>query len=108
MEKVINLVNAFSPNMIQFFPVTVKFSELTVTEAKKVAEKACSCVGHSDTAAVFASVLGTEVPTARVTLVVVPGDVLLLGQYKGPRLPEGATSLPEGATIVWLLVEVGH
>lgn len=25
----------------------------------------------------------------------------LVGQYRGPRLPDGATTLPEGATIEW-------
>ena len=27
-----------------------------------------------------------------------------MGQYSGPRLPEGSTSLPEGATIKWYLI----
>lgn len=28
-------------------------------------------------------------------------DRLIFGQYIGPRLPEGVTALPEGATIEW-------
>jgi hypothetical protein len=36
----------------------------------------------------------------------VPGDRVLVGQYSGTRLPEGATTLPEGATIRWLVVSV--
>ena len=34
------------------------------------------------------------------------GDVALVGQYSGPRLPEGATTLLEGATIKWMVVVV--
>jgi hypothetical protein len=34
------------------------------------------------------------------------GTRLLVGQYDGPRLPEGATSLPEGATLTWFKVEL--
>ena len=53
-----------------------------------------------------AQLLERDVPYARVTLRLQPGDEALVGQYEGPRLPEGARSLPEGATIRWLLVRV--
>jgi hypothetical protein len=42
----------------------------------------------------------------RVNVSLKPGDAAIVGQYIGPRLPEGATTLPEGATIKWLLTEV--
>jgi hypothetical protein len=32
------------------------------------------------------------------------GDMVLVGQVTGGRLPEGATTLPAGVTIQWLLV----
>jgi hypothetical protein len=32
------------------------------------------------------------------------GEGVLVAQYRGPRLPEGATELPEGATIEWYVV----
>ena len=63
-----------------------------------------SVVGHADTAAVFSTVLGRDVPYNRATIKLADGDHLLVGQYIGPRLPEGATSLPEGATIEWWIV----
>jgi len=66
-----------------------------------------SAVGHESTAAVFSAVLGREVPANRVTVELGPDDVLLVGQYHGPRLDEGATELPEGATIEWWLVRRG-
>jgi hypothetical protein len=64
-----------------------------------------SCVGHPDTASVFSSELGIQVDCRRVSVSLHPGkDAILVGQYTGPRLPEGATSLPEGAKILWYLV----
>jgi hypothetical protein len=65
-----------------------------------------SAVGHADTAKVFSSVLGTDVPMARVTVSLEAGDRILVGQYSGPRLPEGATSLPQGASLKWAVVTI--
>ena len=114
------VINAFSANMLAEFPVSVSFTEITAEQA--ALELACieadgdsweSAVGHTDTAAVFSAVLssarqggGIKVDTRRATVTLNRGDKALLGQYIGPRLPEGATVLPEGATIKWLLVEV--
>jgi len=64
-----------------------------------------SAVGHADTAALFAKILGAPVPMARVSLSLGEGDACFVGQYIGPRLPEGATTLPEGATIEWLRID---
>lgn len=58
-----------------------------------------SAVGHTDTAALLASILGVAVPVARVTLPALAAGDHVVAQYSGPRLPEGATSLPAGARI---------
>jgi hypothetical protein len=63
-----------------------------------------SIVGHKDTASVFSHVLGFPVEYNRETFKLQPEDDLLVGQYVGPRLEEGATALPEGATIEWWLI----
>lgn len=63
-----------------------------------------SCIGHENTAAVLSDALGTNLSSQRTTVKLEDHDVLLVGQYIGPRLPEGATTLPEGATIEWWLV----
>ena len=65
-----------------------------------------SCVGHTDTAAIFAAELGRPVPVARISVALNHGDTVFVGQYTGPRLPEGAKTLPEGAKIVWWKVRV--
>ena len=59
-----------------------------------------SVVGHED----MANLLG--VPFNRTTLRLVKNDVLYVAQYSGPRLPEGATELPEGASFKYYKVKV--
>lgn len=101
------LLNAFSANMLAEFPVSVSFAELSPEAATSLlVNEMWSCVGHADTAAVFSSVLGIPVTVNRETLTLKPGNSAVLGQYSGPRMPEGTTTLPEGATIRWLLVRV--
>ena len=99
------LLNAFSLNMLGG-NADIVVREITQVTAASLASGCISAVGHADTAAVFESVLGVPVPCSRATVALKDGDVALVGQYSGPRLPEGATSLPEGATIKWLVVEV--
>lgn len=100
------LTNAFSLNMVAEFPCQISAEEVTVEQARTLAVGAHSAVGHADTAAVYSSVLELPVEPTRATVALKSGDALLVGQYRGPRLPEGATQLPEGATIVWLVVTV--
>lgn len=101
------LLNAFSLNMLAAFPAVVQVREIPLTRAQGIlAEDFESAVGHADTAAVFSSVLGLEIPANRATVALKSGDSAVVGQYRGPRLPEGATTLPAGATIQWLRVTV--
>ena len=99
------ITNAFSINMLGA-DSDLKFSRLKETEARWIVGNFphSSAVGHADTAAVLSTVLGVDVPMNRTTLQMEHGVALLVGQYKGPRLPEGATALPEGASIEWWLV----
>ena len=99
------LLNAFSLNMISG-NADIIVREVTQATAASLAATRISAVGHADTAAVFSNVLGVEIPCNRATVALKEGDVALVGQYSGPRLPEGATSLPEGAAIKWVVVAV--
>ena len=99
------LLNAFSLNMLNS-NADVHVRQVSLETARNLAKVCTSAVGHADTAAVFADVLGVPVPCNRVTVSLKEGDVALVGQYSGPRLAEGAVSLPEGATIKWLVVAV--
>jgi hypothetical protein len=102
------LVNAFTPGMLSSLNGNIALEEISVEQARALAATGeyLSVVGHADTAALFTEQLGVEVKFNRQTVKVGNGDELLLGQYTGPRLPEGATTLPEGAKITWCLVRV--
>ena len=99
------LANAFSINMTTG-SATVQFTRIPIDEARAVAADCKSVVGHPDTAAVFADVLGFPVACHRATVELAKGDRLIVGQYKGDRLPAGAHQLPPGATIEWFDVQV--
>jgi hypothetical protein len=69
---------------------------------------AISAIGHADVAEVLNNLLGLggelRYKMNRISVALEPGDILVVGQYVGPRLPEGTTTLPEGAKIEWYLV----
>ena len=71
-----------------------------------VPEEAVSCIGHPDTAAVVSDILGREVECNRTSISLGDGDVLYVAQLTGGRLPEGATRLPEGFSLVFRRVTV--
>ena len=101
------LLNAFSLNMLAG-NADVHVRQVSLDVARNLAKISTSAVGHADTAAVFADVLGIDVPCNRVSVTLGEGEAALVGQYSGPRLEEGATKLPEGATIKWMIVGVSH
>lgn len=63
-----------------------------------------SAVGHADTARIFEGILDRPIPANRVSIRLDTDTLALIGQYVGPRLPEGATQLPEGSRIEWWIV----
>jgi hypothetical protein len=65
-----------------------------------------SCIGHADTARVLSNILERNIPTNRVTVQLRENERCIVAQYIGPRLPEGATMLPEGATIKFYHVKM--
>lgn len=62
--------------------------------------KITSAIGHADTAAVLG------LPMNRVNISLSSGDVILIAQLLGGRLPEGSTTLPDGFKFKWTLLEV--
>ena len=111
------LLNAFSLNMI------AEDNQVEVTFLKYAAHSAAfelgvseviNAIGHADTDAVIRNILenshkdlNLSLPIGeRKTVVLRPGDEAIVAQYSGPRLPEGATTLPEDAKIQFWLVLV--
>jgi hypothetical protein len=94
--------NAFSLSMVA--PnATIKVSPLNVEEVAVL--PLVSAIGHADTAKVVSGLLGVDLPSNRVNISLNPGEKMIVAQYIGPRLPEGATQLPDGARIEFRLVE---
>lgn len=97
--------NAFSLNMLP----AGQGGNLLVTPVDNprelVSEGVQSIVGHQSTAEIFSNILGVKIEFNRTSHRLSAGEKLLVGQYSGPRLEEGATLLPEGARITWLLLQ---
>jgi len=95
------LVNAFSINMLAREGHDLAFRPVNVEAVQNLNRNhgLVSAVGHADTAAVLSNVLGFDVPCNRVNVELDRNHSLVVAQYRGPRLPEGATTLPEGAAI---------
>ena len=95
------LTNGFSLNMLQ--PEIACSCRLTVREyrgTEAVVKGARSIVGHAD----MARLLG--VPMHRETVQLGYDDQCIVAQYTGPRLPEGCTILPDGASIKLYFVTI--
>lgn len=97
------LGNAFSLQMLDLEQEN-KVSINPVTAAEVASSGAESVIGHADTANVVSDILGIEVPMNRVSVKLNQGDILYVAQVTGGRLPEGATTLPEGMAITFVKV----
>jgi hypothetical protein len=101
------ICNAFSVNMLpDDAPTWVHVRPITVDQARNLAIEgdAQSVVGHTETAAVFGEILGMPVEQNRATIRLDLDDSVILGQYYGPRLKEGATILPPEAQVKWFWI----
>ncbi len=108
------ITNAFSLNMLSA-AADVRFTRMDVGQVREHLDMFdyMSAIGHADTAAVVSAVLGREVKFNRMSVELDTSDwgkahSLIIAQYKGPRLPEGATSLPDGAEIEFWYACVEH
>lgn len=103
------LLNAFSLSMVEPGS-TIKTKTLSLESVKFMAvPHRCgfdSCIGHADTAKILSDLLGQEIKANRKNILLQNGESAVVAQYKGPRLPEGTISLPEGATIEFILISV--
>ena len=99
------LGNAFSLQMLD--TSTSATLQVTPVDVAEVANADfVSVVGHLDTANVLSDMLGKDVAFNRTSLQLREGDVLYVAQVTGGRLPEGATTLPDGFALAFLRVEL--
>lgn len=104
------LTNAFSLSMLPpGSTCQIVAEEISEGKARLLAQEATSVVGHVPTAARLSQIFGWNVEVRRINISLGPNDELLVAQYAGPRLPEGATELPEDPPLRWFFVhlEVG-
>ena len=97
--------NAFS---LQMLPAMDMIASIVQVEATEIPADVVSAIGHVDTAAVVSELLGREIPVNRVSISLEQGDILYVAQLQGGRLPEGATSLPEGFSLRFIKVKGAH
>lgn len=94
------LSNAFSLQMLTASDVDINVIE--VDKSQVPFGELISTIGHQD----IADLLG--VPINRVNTRINKDDILYVAQYIGDRLPEGVTTLPEGAVIKFFRVTVNY
>jgi hypothetical protein len=97
--------NAFALSMIPD-SATIRTRVVNLPAIAHKLANPVSIVGHADTAALFESMLGIPIAHNRATVTLTTKDQLYVGQMTGGRLPEGATTLPEGYEIKWICVTI--
>lgn len=101
------LTNAFSLNMLSSSESIIKIKEVSKEQAKNIlGNDYTNAIGHADLANIIANDLGIDITANRITVTIQPKDTLVVAQYRGPRLAEGTTTLPDGAIIKYYVVEV--
>lgn len=96
------LGNAFSLQMVADNAIICKVE----VSPEQVPVNAESIIGHKDTAAVVSTILGREVPCNRASVMLDDEDTLYVAQVVGGRLPEGATTIPDGIEIKFYRITV--
>ncbi len=76
----------------------VVVDEISESDFNSVKNEYPSAVGHPDTA----RVLGVQYNRCNVSLKY--GDMIVVAQLQGGRLPEGATTLPEGCSFKYFTI----
>ena len=105
MYKII-VTNSFSISMLpptDKMGVLVEFRPISAETVRSWCNQnnvdVVSAIGHADTARIVSGLLGVELPANRISVKMTGMESLVVAQYSGSRLPEGATTLPEGAKV---------
>ena len=101
----LTITNAFSINMIaHHVDANVSFKRITTERVRDLVNASRPVVGrcgHKDIATLVNKKLKADIAHERVDTKLEYNDLLIVAQYRGPRLPEGATELPKDAVIEW-------
>lgn len=109
------ILNAFSLSMLQELPSVMYVEEIEVENVKRLIDTCpsnqinfISAIGHENMSIMLTDVLERHIALNRISVYLEKSDRCIIAQYNGPRLPEGATTLPDNASIKWLLVTIGE
>lgn len=107
----LKLANAFSLNMLNTEVEThvLVAKRISKEEARELLQDGFeNYIGHRDLANIVSNDLGitVEMNEKRPNLLLNPEDLVVVAQYVGPRLPEGATELPPNARIEYFTVQI--
>jgi len=102
----IKIINAFSLNMLEQFPTTIRIEEVSEEQVKNFEFQ--SYVGHLSTAELLSARLGKKIEFNRETLKLSAGDEILVAQLMGPRkeFKEMSKEEVEGYPIKYFLVRI--
>lgn len=101
-------VSAFSLNMVRdnHKTSTVTLSPEEAAQWVDANPDAVHAIGHAGTASLVSAIIQRDARFNRDTLYAVPGDEVLVAQYTGDRLEEGAKELPAGAVLMFRKVQI--
>lgn len=109
----ITLCNAFSLNMLDCDFCDINIQKVSVDYVNNFInfiknDYVQNAIGHKETDVLVRNMLNNEnIPVGeRMNVTLEELNYLVVAQYKGPRLPEGATQLPEGARIEFFVIEM--
>jgi hypothetical protein len=95
--------NAFSLNMLNN-SAQLNFIKVSKVSAEELSRYCVSAIGHEDTAKAVSILLEKDFSQNRISIEFTGS--LLVAQYRGPRLEEGTTTLPEESQIEFWLVTI--
>lgn len=112
MIATIPVINAFSINMcpsdgsVSWKKIPKEILKDMLEDGHSLCPYIKSYLGHADIASIVSADLEFHLDVNRESLQLINGQRAILAQYRGPRLPEGTTTLPDGSTIeyYWLTV----
>ena len=113
MKEIIYIGNAFSISMLESSYHNVEFTKYNSEQIKEYIQfslmdnpeiEIISAIGHVDTCNIVNNLLETNLQVNRASIKLGKNSSLIVAQYSGPRLPEGATKLPFGSEIKFWIV----
>ncbi len=116
MARLIYVCSAFSGNMMskEIDDAGIAIRRLTEGEVRPFLDAQVDCyhrrvvpaVGNKALCPLIEKILGRPDLHSSTQIMLEEGDKCLVAHYDGPKIPEGATEVPEGGKITWMLYTI--